>query len=564
MPDYKNRGRLCMGCMNPLPEGRGECGICGYPADGNNEPQYLPVGTVLSERYLVGKLLEHTGDSAVYIGFDRVLKSAIIIREFMPDTLTERAPDGELRVISGCEKTFRDYCEKFRVHARSLARMRELSSIVALYDIFEQNLTAYTVSEYCEGNNLETRLKQVGGRMRWEEARPLFMPLISALISLHSAGILHLGISPENIIVGSDGRLHLQGFSIRDARHVSTDLRPRLISGYSAPEQYAFGQDIGAWSDVYGLAATIFRTLTGNPPPDGSRRAKDSNDLFVPAEIAEELPDYIAAALFNALQVNPESRTRSVDKFRDQLSTAPAVSRLREDEGEDDAETDPDGDAEDIPEEKSNRVKYAVLIVLSVFVFLLILAGLAILLMFPNLIGGPESSTPVNSTTRMSVITTTTRYFDDANAKFATPDLVKENYFEVRESDLIGDMKVEVEYKVYSERPKGEIISQNPDPETPAARGSIIKVVISDGPQNIIVPDLAGWNYRQAEMLLEAMGFRVTVVRVYSDAYDVDIVESVEQAGRPLEEGSLVTLRVSETPKTSAPTTTAGYDWPWF
>ena len=167
MPDYKNRGRLCMGCMNPLPEGRGECGICGYPADGNNEPQYLPVGTVLSERYLVGKLLEHTGDSAVYIGFDRVLKSAIIIREFMPDTLTERAPDGELRVISGCEKTFRDYCEKFRVHARSLARMRELSSIVALYDIFEQNLTAYTVSEYCEGNNLETCLKQVGGRMRW-------------------------------------------------------------------------------------------------------------------------------------------------------------------------------------------------------------------------------------------------------------------------------------------------------------------------------------------------------------------------------------------------------------
>ena len=118
--------------------------------------------------------------------------------------------------------------------------------------------------------------------------------------------------------------------------------------------------------------------------------------MFVPAEIAEELPDYIAAALFNALQVNPESRTRSVDKFRDQLSTAPAVSRLREDEGEDDAETDPDGDAEDIPEEKSNRVKYAVLIVLSVFVFLLILAGLAILLMFPNLIGGPESSTPVN------------------------------------------------------------------------------------------------------------------------------------------------------------------------
>ena len=60
-------------------------------------------------------------------------------------------------------------------------------------------------------------------------------------------------------------------------------------------------------------------------PPDGSKRAKDSNDLLVPSEIAKEMPDYIAAALFNALQVNPESRTRSIEKFRDQL-TAPAVS----------------------------------------------------------------------------------------------------------------------------------------------------------------------------------------------------------------------------------------------
>ena len=130
MSEYKDRGRLCMGCMNPLPEGRGECGICGYPANGKNEPLYLSAGTVLSERYLVGKLLEQTGDAAVYIGFDRVLKAPIIIREFLPDTLADRAPSGELHIISGCEKTFRDYYEKFRSHARALARMRELSTVV--------------------------------------------------------------------------------------------------------------------------------------------------------------------------------------------------------------------------------------------------------------------------------------------------------------------------------------------------------------------------------------------------------------------------------------------------
>lgn len=111
-----------MGCMNPLPEGRAECGICGYPANGENPSLYLPVGTVLSERYLVGRVLEVGGDGAVYIGYDKVLKSAILIREFLPDTLCGRAENGtSVAVIGGCENTFRDYRERFRTHARALA-----------------------------------------------------------------------------------------------------------------------------------------------------------------------------------------------------------------------------------------------------------------------------------------------------------------------------------------------------------------------------------------------------------------------------------------------------------
>ena len=561
MPEYKDRGGLCMGCMNPLPEGRRECGICGYPANGNNEPMYLPVGTILSDRYVVGKLLDHVGDAAVYIGFDRVLKSLIIMREFFPDTLVERAPDGEIQVISGCENTFRDYYEKFRVHARALARMRELSSVVALYDIFDQNRTAYTISEYCEGNTLETRLKQVGGRMNWDEARPLFMPLLSSLISLHSAGVFHLGISPNNIIVGSDGKLHLQGFSIPEARRVSTDLRPHLIAGYSAPEQYDFGQDIGAWSDVYGLAATIFRTLTGNPPPEGSRRAKDSNDLFVPSEIAAEMPDYIAAALFNALQVKPDNRIRSIEHFRDQLSTAPAVSRLRENEDQDPQNTVEAEEEEPVPEKKNNRAKYAMLIVLAVFVFLLLLAGTTLLIMFPDLFRGGEetSSTPLPSLIESTTTSTTTTQTEEAS--YATPGLVGKSYYDVRESNLIGGMKVEVEYKVYSDRPIGEIIKQTPNAETPAAAGATIKVIISDGPKDKLVPDLSGWNSQQAEQLLKSLGFRVTISKVYSETYDIDIVESVQEAGKSLEEGSMVTLRVSETKLTTTTQPTEATNW---
>lgn len=561
MSEDKGRERLCMSCINPLPEGRDKCGICGYPANGDNEAMYLPVHTLLSQRYIVGKLTEHTGDAAVYIGFDKAAKSPIIIREFFPDTLSERSPDGELRIISGCENAFNEYQEKFRIHARALARMRELSSITAVYDIFEQNLTTYTVSEYPGGNTLEARLKQVGGRMRWDEARPLFMPLIASLHSLHSAGIFHLGISPKNLFMGNDGKLILKGFCITEARRVNTDLRPRLIAGYSSPEQYALGREVGAQSDVYGLASTIFCVLTGNPPPEGSHRAQDSNDLFVPSDVAKELPDYIAAALFNALQVNPEQRTRSVEQFRDQLSTAPAVSRLREDEKESPEDEEPESELP--PVKKNSRFKYAALIVLSVFIFLLLLAGMVLLWMFPNLFGGKDntSGNVSGATTEQAIITTTSTQYVSEPEKFATPDLVGKSFYEVRKDTLIGKMKVEVEYKKYSNRPKGEILSQTPSPETPAEQGAAIKVVISAGPELITVPDVSGWDYRQATLYLEALGFRVQVMRIVSDTFDVDTVESIQEAGQKLAEGDTVNLRVSETKLTTATTEDYGYWW---
>ncbi len=573
-----------MGCMNPLPNGRTECGICGYRTNEQNPPPALPVRTLLSDRYLVGKLLEIGGDAAVYLGYDQVLKAPIYIREFLPDTLCERNGDGSLSVIAGCEGSFREYADKFRSHARTLARMRELSAIVSVYDIFEQNNTIYTISEHCEGNTLETRLALAGGRIRWDEARPLFMPLLSALISLHSAGLCHLGISPENLILGNDGKLRLTGFRLPEARRVSTEVRPQLIPGYSAPEQYAFGQETGPSTDVYGLAATIFRTLTGNPPPDGSRRSKDSNDLFVPNNVAAELPDYVAAALFNALQVDPEKRIRSMDQLRDQLSTAPAVSAMREDdrrqaEAAASAASEEQEEEEEEPPKKSNRTKYAILIVVAVFVLLLLLAGTVLLLLFPDALGGgkEESSTPDNSssytifTTEPSTAGTTLAV---QKQQFPVENVAGKSYYDLKDESLKGRMKLEVASLEYSSRPKGEILRQEPSAENMAAEGSVVKIVISAGPETITVPDVSGWNYQHAKLYLEALGFKVDEMRVVSDTVDIDLVESVSDVGKPLELGSTVTIRVSNTKKTTtaAPTTTTAPTtatterngiWPW-
>ena len=574
-----------MGCMNPLPDGRTECGICGYRTNGQNPPPALPVRTLLSDRYLVGKLLEIGGDAAVYLGYDEVLKAPIYIREFLPDTLCERNSDGSLTVIAGCEGSYREYADKFRSHARTLARMRELSAIVSVYDIFEQHNTVYTISEYCEGNTLETRLALAGGRIRWDEARPLFMPLLSALISLHSAGLCHLGISPENLILGNDGKLRLTGFRLPEARRVSTEVRPQLIAGYSAPEQYAFGQETGPMTDVYGLAATIFRTLTGNPPPDGSRRAKDSNDLFVPNNVAAELPDYVAAALFNALQADPEKRTHTMEQLRDQLSTAPAVSAMREDDRRQTeaaasaaVEEPEEDDAEETPK-KSSRTKYAILIVAAVFILLLLLAGTVLLLLFPDAFGGNKDESSSSNDSSIATIYTTEPTTGTTLAvqkqQFPVQNVVGDSYYDLKDDTLNGRMKLEVASLEYSSRPKGEILRQEPSAENMAAEGSAVKVVISAGPETITVPDVSGWNYQHAKLYLEALGFKVDEMRVVSDTVDIDLVESVSEVGKQLELGSTVTIRVSNTKKTTTttpttttvpPTTTTterGGLWPW-
>jgi flagellar basal body-associated protein FliL len=542
--------KFCMGCMNPLPDGRDVCGICGYPADGENPPLYLPVESLLSDRYLVGRVLESDGDAAVYIGYDQVLKSPILIREFLPDTLCTRGENGEIAVISGCEGTYQIYMDRFRTHARALARLRELPSLIPLYDIFDQNGTVYSIGEYCAGVSLETRLSSVGGRLSWEEARPLFMTLMSTLISMHSAGICHYGLCPSHLIIAADGRLHMRGFSMVEARSVGTDLKPRLIGGYSAPEQYSGEGEIGAWTDVYGLAATIFRTLTGNPPPDAPARVRDGGDLLVPADVAEKLPDHVAVALFNALQVNPANRTRSMKDFRDKLAEAPAISAMRDTGAE---VKDPAPAKEKEAEKKtkpgkkkSNRGKYALLIVLCSFVMLLLIAGVVIFTLFPDAIGLGGTSSTDSSDLSAPTLTTIPTLQVPAAPQYAVDDLINQNYFEIRDTTLSGNMKIKLQYQIFSDKRRGTILEQTPSPEQSADEGSTVLVVISAGPETVTVPDLREWKEEQAKLYLEALGLNVNITKLKTSDVKRGLVQDTSpKAGTELKVGDTISLRVS-------------------
>lgn len=558
-----------MGCMKPLPAGREECGFCGYPAGGINPEKYLQVRTTLSDRYLVGRVLEAGGDSALYMGYDTVQNAPVTIREFFPDTLCGRGADSQVSVIAGCEKTYQEYLEHFRAHARAMARLRDLPTMIPLYDIFDANNTAYTVTEFCQGVTLEETLKQAGGKMKWDQVRPLIMPLLTALSAMHSAGLYHLGICPQNILVGLDGRVHLKNFIIPEARMVSSDLKPQLLSGFSAPEQYQFEQSYSAATDVYGITATIFCLLTGNPPADGASRARSSADLLMPADVAKELPAHVKSALFHGLQVRLDQRISSIAQLQERLSETPAVSALRQ--ADSPASTpaprtaekkpqDTASSAPDKPKKSGNRLKYGLLIFIACFLVLALIAFGVLLILFPNMLSGNSQdssvpSSPSGMTVSSSTSTTSSTQWKDPMDSYAVSDVKGKNYYDIKDEKQNGDMVLEIESLVFDDSPAGTIISQSPAPESQAPKGSTIHVVISNGPEQRTLPDLSGWPQEYAKTLLEQLGYKVDVLELAVSDYEKGLVQDTSPvAGSKVSYGDTITLRVSNQTQETEPT----------
>ena len=310
--------KLCMGCMNELDE-NGVCHYCSYSDDIPHLQSYLAPRTVLDDRYIVGKMLSYNGEGASYICYDMIRKSKAVIREYMPDTLCERERGTQNIIVNPeCLAKFKTYMSEFTDMNKALSRMRNLTHISTAMDIFVQNNTTYVILEYVEGVSLKKFLQTNTGYLTWNRVKKLFMPLFTTLSIIHNAGIIHRGISPENIIVTTEGELKLTGFSISSIRTSNTGLSPEFYSGYTAPEQYSSLAYQGTWTDVYAVAAVLYRILTGCMPLDANTRL--TNDTLVPASrINPAIPVYVSNVLSHAMAVKGEDRIQTINDFVTQL-----------------------------------------------------------------------------------------------------------------------------------------------------------------------------------------------------------------------------------------------------
>ncbi len=329
--------KRCLGCMETYNDELDICPHCGY-VEGTMPEEAIHVipGTVLKDRYIIGKVVGYGGFGVTYIAWDTLLQNRVAIKEYLPSEFSTRIPGKpELTVFNGDKsQQFQDGMKKFLDEARRLAKFQNETGIVKIYDCFEDNRTAYIIMEYLEGITLSEYLKE-NGTIPEDVAVQMLMPIMQSLKTVHKEGIIHRDIAPDNIMITSKGEIKLIDFGA--ARYATTShsrsLTVIIKPGYSPEEQYRSRGDQGPHTDVHALGAVLYRMITGQVPPDAmERRAYFENgnkDILEPiSKYVKNISTNRENAILNAMNVRIEDRSPDMDTLIHELTTDEPVARV--------------------------------------------------------------------------------------------------------------------------------------------------------------------------------------------------------------------------------------------
>ena len=332
-----NYDALCIHCFHEKNSRREPCPYCGFhPENYHPQKNHLRPYTILHGEYLLGEVVGYGGFGIVYRAFDLNLHSMVAIKELFPTGLMTRTC--ELHSVSGTgsykTQTSVVYTEKpeyidavrnkFVREARILAQLESRQGdegIVRVHALFSENGTDYMVMEFLEGQTLKDYLK-ANHRIEWAVLLEMLKPCMKALSLLHSQGIIHRDISPDNImILDTTGGLKLLDFgnvkiNYSDPEFASTKL-PAIKRGYSPIEQYSENGHIGPETDIYALCATIYRCTAGVTPPEPAEILQSG--LKKPSEYGAIIPDYCEAALIKGLSLKADDRFHSINDLMEVL-----------------------------------------------------------------------------------------------------------------------------------------------------------------------------------------------------------------------------------------------------
>ena len=315
--------KICFNCMKGEIDDNGICKRCGKQfSDIKFSENYLPIGSFLREKYLMGKVLGEGGFGITYIGYDINLDAQVAIKEFFPRNYASRARGGEEVIPNAgeAEDFFVKQRERFLGEAKRLAKFRNTPAIVSVLDFFKDNGTAYLVMDYIDGMTLRNLLEYSGGKITVEETLKIIEPIMLALKEVHESGFIHRDISPDNIMISNaSNRVFLIDFgTARTKPDEEKTISVFKKSGYTPPEQLRTKGNQGPWTDVYALCATIYRCIVGAKPLDVTDRLFGEK-CYKPSEYGISIAADVEAAIMKGLEIHNEDRFQSIDELYDIL-----------------------------------------------------------------------------------------------------------------------------------------------------------------------------------------------------------------------------------------------------
>lgn len=500
---------LCIGCMREIADNI-ICPHCSFDNTKQQSAPLLPYGTVLEKRYIIGREVEITGESTRYIAFDRERADRVYIREFLPAGYISREPMKAGVTVDALQSdTYNKLLDDFEKMFTFLSTISDMSAMNEIYSIFRANNTCYVVEKCEDVISFEEYIAHKGGHIEWEDARPLFMPVISLLETLHKNGYGHYAVSPTNIYITRSGKAVLFGFASQYARKCDSLLKPQLVSGCAAPEQYEDNFPLDCITDIYGFMSTLFFALTGSLPANAKERLTNGV-LLMNTNTVKRLPPHVVTALAGGLQVKRENRITDFIELRSQLSVAPAVKAIQD-------EISRTASMANITKPKKKRhgmSPFSVGVIVTVVALAVFMAiGLAVInAVYPN---EPQTE----STASTGVDDTNPPPITEVGWTGPTIDDYSGLSYDTVSKQLLQEYNITAYKQAYTsdddgysdEVKEGCIISQNLAKGTPISSddGMVIVFKVSKGSLRHELPDIENMSISAVSTKLSEMGYNV-------------------------------------------------------
>lgn len=309
--------KTCIRCSAPVKGGR--CPVCGFDCSDELESVNLTAGTVLDDRYVIGRVIGSGGFGITYLAYDTEQEKSVAIKEYYPKNVAVRAADNvTLEPLSSLQAAeFLRGAENLKQEAEILSGLEDEVDVIKVFNTFRQNGTIYYVMEYIHGMTLQEYIERYG-RITEGQAVYAALCIANAFRHIHSRNVIHRDLSPDNVMISLDGKVKLVDFgNARPFIEGENSMTVAVKHGFAPLEQYQHHGNHGPWTDIYSLGMVLYYGLTLKTPEDPMSRL--DNDREFQSGLAE-LKGGLGAIIGRMAAVRINQRYQSSEELIEALA----------------------------------------------------------------------------------------------------------------------------------------------------------------------------------------------------------------------------------------------------